>query len=130
MPSFGARSTARLNTCHPDIRRLMQAVVRDRDCTILEGERSAARQAELLRAGKSKTLKSKHVRTPSDAVDAAPYPIPDWSDTDAFVEFGRFVVAKSKDLGIPIRWGGDWDGDGDRSDQTFDDLVHFERIAA
>jgi peptidoglycan L-alanyl-D-glutamate endopeptidase CwlK len=27
-----------------------------------------------------------------------------------------------------IRWGGDWDGDQDFRDQTFDDLAHFELI--
>jgi peptidoglycan L-alanyl-D-glutamate endopeptidase CwlK len=25
-----------------------------------------------------------------------------------------------------IRWGGDWDMDNDLSDNTFNDLVHFE----
>jgi peptidoglycan L-alanyl-D-glutamate endopeptidase CwlK len=30
--------------------------------------------------------------------------------------------------GIPVRWGGDWNGDGDGNlfDSNFDDLPHFE----
>jgi peptidoglycan L-alanyl-D-glutamate endopeptidase CwlK len=28
--------------------------------------------------------------------------------------------------GVNVRWGGDWDGDRDIDDQTFDDLPHFE----
>ena len=36
----------------------------------------------------------------------------------------------AKAMSIPLRWGGDWDGDtllsGRDPDQTFDDLVHFE----
>jgi peptidoglycan LD-endopeptidase CwlK len=31
-------------------------------------------------------------------------------------------------MGIEIRWGGDWDGDGDLSDHKFNDLPHFELI--
>jgi len=28
--------------------------------------------------------------------------------------------------GLRLRWGGDWDMDGDLTDQTFDDLFHLE----
>lgn len=31
-------------------------------------------------------------------------------------------------LGVNIRWGGDWDSDGDMRDNTFNDLYHFEII--
>lgn len=125
MPRFGQRSNERLNTCHPDLQRLFRAVVAVIDCSVLEGHRSLERQAELLASGKSKVRRSKHNASPSLAVDVAPYPI-DWQDTQRFVDFGRFVEAKAREMGISLRWGGDWDGDGDRSDQTFDDLVHFE----
>ena len=29
-------------------------------------------------------------------------------------------------MGIKIRWGGDWDRDTDLSDNRFNDLPHFE----
>jgi len=29
-------------------------------------------------------------------------------------------------MGIKIRWGGDWDSDGSVCDNKFNDLVHFE----
>ena len=32
------------------------------------------------------------------------------------------------ELGETIRWGGDWDSDGNLGDQTFNDLYHFEII--
>ena len=46
-----------------------------------------------------------------------------------FAEFAGIVKA----IGwyryqVRIRWGGDWDGDNDLDDQTFDDLVHFELV--
>ena len=31
-----------------------------------------------------------------------------------------------KAMGVNIRWGGDWDSDGDINDNKFDDLVHVE----
>jgi peptidoglycan L-alanyl-D-glutamate endopeptidase CwlK len=132
MPAFGTRSLERLATCHPDLQRLFNTVVAAYDCTILEGHRSAERQAELLAAGKTKVAVSKHNADPSRAVDAAPWPIPDeWGINNPkvmsqFYEFGGYVQGVAQILGIPLRWGGDWDGDHVFTDQSFDDLVHFE----
>ena len=37
------------------------------------------------------------------------------------------VLATAKCLGVKMRWGGNWDRDGEiLTDQTFDDLLHFE----
>lgn len=129
MPSFSSRSRARLATCDKRLQDLFGAVIKEIDCTIVEGHRDQATQDKYFREGKSKLPwpKGKHCSSPSMAVDAAPYINGNisWSTGDC-VEFGLFVVAKAKEMGIPLRWGGDWDGDGDRSDQTFNDLVHFE----
>lgn len=41
------------------------------------------------------------------------------------------TAAMLRDLGViehGLRWGGDWDSDKDLSDQTFDDLAHFELV--
>ena len=44
-----------------------------------------------------------------------------------FYDFGGYVVGAAYRLGIPLRWGGDWDRDHDVfDDQRFQDLVHFE----
>jgi hypothetical protein len=37
-----------------------------------------------------------------------------------------FAIAHEE--GFSIRWGGDWDGDGDLTNQKFDDLFHIELI--
>jgi hypothetical protein len=37
---------------------------------------------------------------------------------------GAHAIAQEE--GFHIRWGGDWDGDGDLTDQQFDDLFHIE----
>jgi peptidoglycan L-alanyl-D-glutamate endopeptidase CwlK len=66
-----------------------------------------------------------HNVNPSLAVDAAPYPI-DWLDHERFIYFGGYVKGIAAQLKIPIRWGGDWDGDFTLKDNLFNDYAHFE----
>lgn len=134
MPSFSDRSRARLETCHPDLVRLFAEVIKHVDCAILEGVRSDERQAELYRQGRSKLNgveeRSKHQVMPdgySHAVDVAFCPI-DWSDRMRWIHFGGIVRGHAQAMGIAIRWGGDWDGDGDLSDQGFNDYPHYELV--
>ena len=130
MPRFSVSSSARLNTCHIDLQRLFNRVVRDFDCTILEGHRGEADQNEYVRAGKSKLPypHSKHNFEPSFAVDVAPYPI-DWNDHERFYFFAGFVKGIAASMDLNIRWGGDWDSDTQVKDQTFMDLPHFELVS-
>ena len=111
-------------------------MVKEFDCTVLEGARTQERQQRLFDKGASRTLKSKHipfnksgsVNSSSKAVDVAPFPV-DWRDTERFYYFGGYVLGMARQLGIRIRWGGDWDGDRDLKDQSFNDCVHFELVA-
>lgn len=138
MPAFGKTSEARLATCHPDLQRLFREVVKWFDCTVLEGHRSVERQQDLYASGRTKpgpiltkcdgvTVLSKHNREPSLAVDVAPYPV-DWQDRDRFYFFAGFVKATALMLEIPVRWGGDWDGDTEVRDERFVDLPHWELL--
>jgi len=134
MPSFSQRSIKRLHTCHPDLVILFKAVIKHYDCTVIEGHRSEERQRELVRTGKSKTMKSKHLTKPySLAVDVVPYPV-EWNrrGQERMRHFAGFVFGVASQLGIEgLRWGGDWDGDvwtrrDGLRDQSFMDLPHFE----
>ena len=127
MPSFGTRSRMQLNSCHSDLQKLFEEVIKHYDCTILEGHRTEDRQNELYSQGKSKVQfpNSKHNSFPSLAVDAVPYPI-DWDDTRRFYMFVGIVRGIASQLGINIRCGADWDGDLEVKDQNFHDLPHFE----
>jgi len=129
MPSFGKTSQDKLNTCHPDLQRLMNEVIKLYDFTILEGERTLQQQQTYFKEGKSKLdgvkKKSKHQNKPSLAVDIAPFPI-DWNDTKRFYFLAGLVMAKADELGIKIRWGGSWNGSFDFKQNKFDDLVHFQ----
>lgn len=127
MPTFGTRSNANLDTCHPDLQRLFREVVKHYDCTVICGHRSKDAQDEAVQNGMSKTVypNSKHNSIPSLAADVVPYPI-DWQDREGFYNFGGFVKGVASQMGISIRWGGDWDSDNDLHDQKFIDLPHFE----
>jgi peptidoglycan L-alanyl-D-glutamate endopeptidase CwlK len=39
---------------------------------------------------------------------------------------GGMLRGIGQSMGLKIRWGGDWDSDGDINDNKFDDLVHVE----
>lgn len=132
MPKFSNRSKANLATCHSDLQRLFNEVIKFYDCTILCGYRNKEDQNKAYHEGRS-TLRyphSKHNSMPSLAVDVAPYfkdkPHIRWDDSESFYHFIGYVEAVADQLGINIRSGGDWDEDHDFHDQTFFDLVHFE----
>ncbi len=129
MPSFSVKSLEKLDTCHPDLARLFEEVVKNYDCQVLCGHRGQSEQEAALREGRSKTPwpRSKHNFVPSLAVDVSPYPV-DWNNSKSFYHFGGYVKRVAEELGIKIRWGGDWDGDFDLKDQNFFDLPHFELV--
>ena len=152
MPYYGNKSSINLNTAETDLVVLFNEVIKEFDNSIIYGHRSAELQFELFKKGRREnangewviinkkkvvTFKdgikklSRHNKVPSEAVDAAPYPI-DWDDTNRMYYFAGFVMATAKSLKREgrmtddITWGGDWDGDTEVDDQTFMDLVHFQ----
>ena len=123
MYKFGKRSKERLKGVHPKLVNVLNELIKIMDVTIIEGLRSEERQKELLEQGKTKTKFSKHIK--GKAVDLAPYPI-DWEDRERFHYMGGMIRGIGKQLNTDIRWGGDWDSDGEIKDNSFDDLVHVE----
>ena len=129
MPKFGKRSKERLRGVDARLVNVLNEVVKYFDITVIEGLRSQKRQDELVAEGKSKTKFGKHVL--GKAVDIAPYPI-DWQARDDFHLLGGFVLGVASQMGVNVRWGGDWSasslykGKRTTKDNSFDDLVHFE----
>jgi len=135
---LSARSLKRLDQVHPDLRRVIQrAILKCRvDFTVLEGVRTPERQRQLYAQGRTKpgpkvtwTLTSRHVINPDTgyghAVDLAPFPI-DWSDPAKFDAIARAMFDAADELNIPIRWGADWDRDGNPRERGESDSPHFE----
>jgi peptidoglycan L-alanyl-D-glutamate endopeptidase CwlK len=137
MIEFSAISKFKLATCHPDLVTLFNEVLQLRNCTILEGYRGKQAQEAAFEAGKSKLHypNGNHNKNPSMAVDAAPWPIPEWNDEKEFIYFAGIVVGVACKLFDEckmthrIRWGGAWDGiDKMNTGQMLSDLDHFELI--
>lgn len=95
------------------------------DITVIEGVRSAERQQELLKAGATKVSVSRHMS--GNAIDIAPYPI-DWNDKEKFRIVAHHMFAAAKELGITIRWGGNWSRENElvKPVSSFVDMPHFE----
>ena len=139
MPSFGARSIQKLETCDQRIQRVLYRVVEVYDITVLEGRRSWEQQLEYFETGRSKVkpgcqgamhvpLDPRDVAFKSLAVDIAPYPI-DWADTKRFTYMAGVVMGVAASMGVDLRWGGNWDRDQVIiDDQNFNDLPHFELV--
>ena len=113
------QSLHRLDGVHPDLRRVVMraAEISPLEFVITEGLRSLKRQRELVEAGASRTYNSRHLS--GMAIDFAP--IVGGSLTWKWPPF-RIVASAfkqaSRELGIPIAWGGDW--------RDFKDGPHIE----
>ena len=125
MAKFGKKSKENLETCHEDLQKLFNEVIKHFDCTVTQGNRTIEEQEELYKKGLTKVKFGRHCHSPSIAVDVTPYPV-DYENTDRHYYFGGFVLGIAQSMGLSIRWGGDWDSDRETKDQTFNDLVHFE----
>jgi peptidoglycan L-alanyl-D-glutamate endopeptidase CwlK len=123
MYKFGRKSKKRLKGVDHRLIKVLDELIKVMDVTIIEGLRSEERQKELLEKGATKVKYSRHME--GKAVDLAPYPI-DWENRDGFHYMGGMIRGIAHQLGLKIRWGGDWNSDGDVKDNGFDDLVHIE----
>lgn len=134
MPKFSKESIEQLDTCQPDLQILFIEVIKHWDCKVIYGYRNKEEQDKAFAEGKSQKQypHSAHNLLPSNAVDAVPYPI-NWEtknpkDLARWYAFAGFVLGVASQMGIKIKWGGDWDSDKDFKDQNFNDLVHFELL--
>ena len=113
------RSLKRLEGVHPDLVAVVKAAaeVTEVDFIVTEGLRSKERQEQLVRAGASKTLKSRHLT--GHAVDLAAKVGNEvrW-DWPLYHKLASAMKDAAAALGIQIEWGGDW--------KSFPDGPHFQ----
>lgn len=119
MFSFSQRSLNNLEGVHPDLVRVCHRALEltTVDFGITEGLRSYNRQKELVAAGKSQTMHSRHLS--GKAVDYAAFLSGGvtWHES-YYHQIAAAFKAAAAELGIPIVWGGDW--------VSFKDLDHVE----
>ena len=114
---LGTRSLQNLSGVHPDLVAVVKLAISitEQDFTVIEGVRNINRQRELVKAGKSTTMNSRHIT--GHAVDMVPWPV-DWNDLERFEVVAEAMKAAAEELDIPTVWGGDW--------KSFYDAPHFE----
>jgi len=103
------RSRDRLVGVHPALAAVIEAAIQTSpvDFMVTEGVRTPARQAALVHAGASRTLKSRHLT--GHAVDIAALVDGQvrW-DWPLYPRIAAAIKAAAIRLDTPIIWGGDW----------------------
>lgn len=130
---LSSRSLERLKGVHPKLVAVVKRAIEISpvDFGVVEGLRDLETQKKYVAEGKSKTLKSKHLKQADGwgwAVDLVAYENGKASykmDLYRRIHEEAMDVA-AKELGTDLIWGGDWDDDGDYKDQTFNDGPHWE----
>lgn len=119
MYKLGQRSQSRLKGVHPDLVRVVERAIEitEIDFAVLEGVRSKTRQEQLVKAGASQTMRSRHLT--GHAVDLGAYVAGSvrW-DWPLYHKLAVAVKQAAAELQIPIEWGGDW--------ATFKDGPHWQ----
>lgn len=139
-----AKEVERYKTLHPDLQLLFdesrkellleQSPVKEpMDIYLVEGHRGKEAQTQAYAGGFSKLFwpKSTHNQMPSDGMDTAPFPI-DWDNLKRFRYMNSVMMRVADRLHAEgkigkIRFGADFNMDGNLTNDKFVDLPHCER---
>ena len=112
-------SLERLTGVHPDLVAVIKLAIKltSVDFRVGEGRRSAKRQRELVKAGASMTMNSRHLTGHAVDLIALVDGKVRW-DWPLYHNIAAAVKRAAKTLNIPIEWGGDW--------KSFKDGPHFQ----
>lgn len=154
--TLGTRSISKLDGVHPDLVRVVKRAIdlTSQDFMVLEGVRTEQRQRELYGQGRTPAklvaagvdpalakpklqmvtwaLKSNHFKQADGyghAVDLVPYPV-DWNDLAKFDAIADAMMQAADELGVAIRWGADWNRNGQPREKGESDSPHFELAPA
>jgi peptidoglycan L-alanyl-D-glutamate endopeptidase CwlK len=154
--TIGKSSSAQLDTVEENMSKVVRRAIdyTPIDFIVLEGLRTLKRQYELYAKGRTVdelrkagvpstvlaqpgqkkvtwTLHSKHFapvgKVKGRAVDLGVYPYDPNAPISEYIKIKDAMFRASKELGIPIRWGGDWDQDG-KTEHGENDFGHFELV--
>lgn len=132
MLKFSQRSIDRLSSADPRLQLVMRRAIERIDFVVICGHRGRLEQdaAVFAKTTRVKWPNSKHNALPSLAVDVIPHPFhPEmWKQREPWQKIADVVLQCAKELDIPVRWGGDWDCDGQSEDERFFDGPHFELV--
>ena len=119
MYTLGRRSRFNLSGVHPDLVKVVERAIEITtvDFMVIEGVRTPERQKQLVEAGASQTLNSRHIT--GHAVDLAAWVGGEirW-DWPLYPKIASAMQLAAAELRIPIEWGGNW--------KRFKDGPHFQ----
>lgn len=132
---LGTTSKKRLEGVHPNLVKVVNRAIEitQQDFSVYEGLRTQKRQLQLVKMKMSQTMSSKHLKQRDGyghAVDLLP-----WADFDgngtkevawhwpAIYPITEAMRQAAKELGVRIRWGGNWAVCLNDTDKTAEALV-------
>lgn len=137
---YGQKSESKIVTCTQNLQLVMYRGIETSpyDITIIHGWRGPEVQDALFESGASEKQfpNSKHNTTDksgqavSEAFDFGPWvdgKVP-WGETHIFAVIAGCFFAAAAELGVLLRWGGDWDADGNTKEHKLQDWGHLEEI--
>lgn len=117
--NLSKRSLDRLAGVHEDLIKVVKRAIEisEIDFCVTEGLRTRERQEQLVKAGASKTTRSRHLT--GHAVDLAAMIGGEirW-DWPLYDKLAKAMKAAAEELNVKIEWGGDW--------VSFKDGPHFQ----
>ena len=132
---LNVRSEKNLVGVDEQLAKVVRAVADKYDILVIEGVRTKERQADLYSQGRTKpgkiitwTMQSKHLDGKAVDVVMLKNGTIDWNDSKSFEDLGKIMIAKATELGVQLRWGYDWDGDGVLKEKGETDGPHFELV--
>lgn len=113
------KSIDRLSGVHQDLVDVVKRAIEisEVDFAVLEGVRSVARQEQLIKAGASQTMKSRHLTGHAVDLGAMVNGSVRW-DWGLYYKLADAMKKAAGELNIPIECGADW--------KTFPDGPHFQ----
>lgn len=140
--TYSMESLRQLDNADGRLVKLCYQVLKLHDHKVNESYRDKAAQEKAFAEGRTKLHfpLGNHNQLPSKAVDLFPFVggvfigFPQKTDNrDIYLQkcaqwayFGGIVLGCASGLGLPIRWGHDWNTDNNLFDQSFVDAPHFE----
>jgi peptidoglycan L-alanyl-D-glutamate endopeptidase CwlK len=126
---LGIRSRYFLSGCHIDLIRLAERAITlsPIDWRVTEGRRTEARQTQLVAAGASRTMNSRHITGHAIDVAALVGGAVRW-ELPLYIQIAGAFRDASAETGIPVEWGGCWKAPGADIDGQFAAYVEACRV--
>lgn len=114
-----SRAEKNLAGVHPDLVKIVRraAEITSIDFTVTEGLRTVARQKQLVAAGASRTMRSRHLTGHAIDLAAKVNGTIRW-DWPLYAKLAVAMKTAAEGLGLSVEWGGDW--------RSFKDGPHFQ----